>query len=91
MPYLQSCPSRSHYKSQKNSTKAYRNIEQQLAKKERWATPRRILLANIIHSCVFKYYLSSNLQSVVVAFSCNTFANSIPAGGDRTPPNTMRN
>ncbi|MGF2037377.1 MAG: hypothetical protein RMZ43_019005 [Nostoc sp. CmiVER01] len=36
-------------------------------------TARRILLANIIHSCVFKYHLSSNLQSVVAAFSCNTF------------------
>ncbi|MBW4426918.1 MAG: hypothetical protein KME50_21345 [Nostoc desertorum CM1-VF14] len=29
-------------------------------------------MANIIHNCVFKYYLSSNLQSVVAAFSCNT-------------------
>lgn len=32
------------------------------------------LLANIIHLCILQYYASSNLQSVVAAFSCNTFA-----------------
>ena len=32
-----------------------------------------ILLANVIHYCLIKYYVSSNLQSVVAALSCNTF------------------
>jgi hypothetical protein len=47
-----------------------RIIQQKLM---RWATPDRILLANVIHLCILKYYASSTLQFVVAAFSCNTF------------------
>ncbi len=32
-----------------------------------------ILLANVIHICIAECYVSSNLQSIVAAFSCNTF------------------
>lgn len=32
-----------------------------------------ILLANVIYSCILKYYVSSNLRFVVETFSSNTF------------------
>lgn len=36
-------------------------------------TAIRIVLANVLHICKYKYYVTSNLQSVVAAFRCNTF------------------